>query len=334
MRKTILSIFFLLACFSLYAQTFREARVYIPPVTGAGSLSENTFFYRLITYEVTLQYHSVVRSQAGSDYILRGSIDTYAGFLSRNPADKLSANAVPVPPSQGAGAQGGSYVFNLELADSKTGEITGEQYLIYSSIDTSVNSLVSVMIYNLFSCVPDQMEANDWRNNWFFLEASVLWSPRLYISQMQSFNWLNIGLGLAAEYQFLNFMSLGVGANFTQDWLIVSSPGTLEYRDLILEVPLSLKLVFKPGDHLMLELYGAFSVNLSMMQTTTVSPFSWSAGFQFGVKAGPGILIIDPRFTMDLYPSALDDILLYNRYIMQIGFGYKFGLAPKGYRDY
>jgi len=330
MRKIILPFFFLLVCFSLNAQTFRESRIYVPPIAGAGTQSENTFFYRLLTYEVTLQYQSIVRNQAGSDYILLGSVDTYAGFLSRNPADKLAANAVPVPPPQGRQAE--SHVFNLQLIDSKTGEIIGEQHLIYTEIDTSINGLVSIIVYNLLSCIPDQVETNDWRSNWLYLGASVLWSPRLYISNYQSVNWLNVGLGISAEYHFLNFMSLGLGANFTQDWLVVTVGR--EYRDLILEVPLSLRFVFKPTDHLMLELYGAFSVNLSMMQVTKVSPFSLSAGFQFGVKAGPGIFTVDPRFSMDLYPSALGNILTYNRYIVHIGIGYKFGLIPKSYRDY
>ena len=334
MRKTILSILLLFICFSLYAQTYREANIYVPPITGAGSLSENTFFYRLLAYEVTLQYHSVVRNQTGSDYTLLGFIDTYIGFFSSKIEKQPMSDNMEPPVLIDIQGNENSFVFNLQLLDSKTGEIFGEQYIIYDEIDSSVNALVSAMIYNLFSCLPVQIEANDWRNNWLFLDASILWSPRLYISQHQSINWMNIGLGLSAEYHFLDFLSIGLGLNFTQDWLVIDYSGLQEFRDLIMEIPLSIKYVFKPADHFMLEPYLSFSANISMMQVTRVSPFSWSAGFQFGVKAGPGIVTIDPRFTMDIFPSELRNLLRYNRYIMQIGFGYKIGLLPKNVRDY
>ena len=310
MKKIISAFIFLLICFSLNAQTIRDMKIYVPPVLGEGRAGDSNFFYQQLTYEVIYQQHSLVRASAGSDFTLRGAIAPEPVNGSRN------------------------YSFYLELLKSSTNEVIASQHVVYYLIDTSVVSLLSSMAYNMLSSLPTVFGTDDWRENHLFLDAGLLWAPRLYFAaENQSINWMNIGLGFSGEYHFNRLMAAGIGLQFSQDWIVISQVNSIEHRDLLLDIPLLFKFVFKPGD-LMLEPYTGLSLNLSLMQITQPSLLSWLVGMQLGVKAGPGSLVIDPRFAMDLYSSSVPS-LEYNRYTIQVGIGYKFGFLPKtSARDY
>jgi len=230
----------------------------------------------------------------------------------------------------------GDYVFTLELVNSKSSRVIAIQYLIYNNVDPAVADLVSIMVYNMLSNIPDIEEDLDPRENWLFASISALWTPRVYIGQQEAVAWVNFGLGATLEYHFLDFMSIGLGVQFAQDWVVVSKTPGDEYRDLVLEIPLSLGFVFKPQQFLM-EAYGGAALNISTFGTTMPSTFSWFVGFQFGANAGPGMIIIDPRFSMDFTRSNIPQRgEYYNRFIIQIAVGYKFGFLPKypRLRDY
>jgi len=60
------------------------------------------------------------------------------------------------------------------------------------------------------------------------------------------------------------------------------------------------------------------------------------AGFQYGIKLGPGVLFIDPRFSIDMGKSSLNvdpaygiNELSFQRYIIHLGIGYKLGFFTK-----
>jgi hypothetical protein len=61
--------------------------------------------------------------------------------------------------------------------------------------------------------------------------------------------------------------------------------------------------------------------------------FSWLAGIQYGVKAGPGALFIDARFAMDIGESAVEEppgqYMAFQRYIIHLGLGYKYGISRR-----
>ena len=319
----------------LFSQDFREAKIYIPPVSGIGTLEERTYFYKQLTYEVVTQYHAIVRMKMGSDYILKGRIEPFACLH-----DPFIA--CPLHPRWEQDGDNGEilqYIFYLDLISSKTDEIIGGQYIIYKNIDSTIDGMISVLVYNMLSGIPDIALGEDKRNKLLFLDALLLWSPRIYKAETESVYWLNFGLNVSAEIQFLKFMSFSVGFQFSQDWIYVSEVKKEEFRDFIIDVPISLRFVFKPGDYILLSPYGGMSYNFSLMKTTEPSAYSWFAGFQFGVKAGPGFIIIDPRFTMDYYESKLapvtNETLEYHRYMIQIGVGYKFGfISKKKKKDY
>jgi hypothetical protein len=377
--------FFFLTGFSLFAQNFREARIFVQPVDGSGAAGDYVFFYKQLTYEVVLQYYSLVRTRRLSDFVLRGSIAPYTGeeqFLKDDPLggyreeDTDFANTGPVPQrpiprirntygrreffswetnggvyffdtsdqdnysgepkdepvhvendeaAEDSGVQ--EYVFTLELANSMTGDVISKQYLIYRSTDAAVGELVSVMVYNMLINIPDIEADVDIRDNWLYAEVNALWTPRIYSGQGQSIYLVNFGVGLSAEYHFFDFMSVSLGLQIVPEWVY-------DHRDLLLEAPASLRFVFKPLEYV-LEPYGGVSLNLSLMGTTKPSLFSWFAGVQFGLKAGPGMITVDPRFSMDFTRSSVSEGG-YNRYMIQLSIGYKFGFFPKraGLRDY
>ena len=303
MKKIILTVIFLFIYISLNAQTVRDMKIYVPPVSGEGRPGDSYFFYQHLTYEVIYQQYSLIRSQNGSDFILRGEIAPEPVNGSRN------------------------NIFHLELLKSGTNEVIAKQHVVYYLLDASVVSMLSAMAYNMLSHLPNVWGSDDWRDNRLFLDAGLMWAPRLYFAESQSINWMNIGLGFSGEYHFNNIIAAGIGLQFSQDWILVSQINELEYRDLILDIPFLFKFVLKPGD-LMLEPYTGLSLNLSLMQITQPSFLSWLVGMQLGVKAGPGSIVIDPRFSLDLYTSSIPS-LEYNRYTIQVGIGYKFGFMPK-----
>ena len=301
-KKLFLLLLFLAGA-SLFAQTLREIKIYIPPVLGEGNHGDGIFFYNQLTYEVIFQHHLISRLQQGSDYTLRGIISQEAA----------------------------GHLFQLIMMNSATDEVVAQQDISYSRVDRTVESFLSTIVFNMLSGMPNVEETDVWNNKWIFLSACVLWTPRLYQSHYDSISWHNIGLGFEAEVYFLKFMSFSAGVQFSQDWIVISaSPENMEFRDLILEIPIAVKFVFRPFGHFMLEPYGGVSLNISLMEATAPSLLSWFAGFQFGVRAGPGAFIIDPRFCMDFFNSFVDqNNYEYKRNTIQIGMGYKFGFFSK-----
>ena len=367
MKKLIFVVFLAVLSLPVYTQVIREARVYVPPVAGHGRLADKAFFYRQLTSEVVFQYYALVRSQRVCDYILRAvivpsgmedaaeleeikspvpenplppvsnkrgvkeyfswEVKNNVYFYDASGEDNFDPNAVDTQDEPFVITDGQEFSLKLELINNVTGEILGKQQLVFTTVDASVGDLLSIQVYNMLAGIPDIEETNDWRDNWIFIEASFLWAPRIYTQNYQSINWQNFGLRAAFEFHFTNFMSLGIGTQFVQDWVVTS---TGEHRDLILEIPFALKAVFKPASHFVMEPYGGIALNFSLMNATIPSVASWFAGFQFGVKAGPGMIVIDPRFSMDFEKSGLvGKSILYQRDSMQIGVGYKMGFLLK-----
>ena len=149
---------------------------------------------------------------------------------------------------------------------------------------------------------------------------------------MPSFNLRNIGAGFYPEIQFLDSVSLETGLGLTPEWIRVTEDD--DFRDLMLEVPLLLKIVLRPGDHFMLEPYSGVSLNFSLFGLTKPAQLSWVVGYQHGVKAGQGAFLFDFRFIMDLANSSLVKYpdIYYRKYSVSFGVGYKYGIIQKGNR--
>jgi hypothetical protein len=332
----------------LFAQKYRDAKIYIPPVIGVGRVGDNTYFYKQITSEVVTQYHTMVRTLRGSDYVLRSEIEPYTGvskislineeklpdasafirirgrmeFFAVDGQDDVYFRRVgdePKAPNASENEEDAAneavnivpsqeFLFYIELLDSKTGKILAQQEIIYLSIDESVNQMLSIIVYNMLAGLPDIVEYSDWRDKWFYAGASLFWSPRIYQYEYESINYANIGGGISLEAHFLPFMSAGFGLEITQDWVIIREDGHSEFFDTIFEIPLYIKFVFKPLEQYLIEPYGGITYNFSMMNVAIPFVLSYHFGVQFGFQAGPGMITFNPRFTRDMDLSTIVEI--------------------------
>jgi len=322
MKYVFLAVIFF-TCFSIYSQTFREVKIYVPPVEGSGRTeADNSFFFRQIAYEVISRQNTLVRVRNTSDFILNGKILSVNEILSSEELSNLYSNLLVSGSIM-------EYIFLLELFNTTSNEIIGRQSIIYNSTDESAAELVSIMVFNMLSVIPEIEVENNWYNNRLYIELKALWAPRIYTSEYQSIHWFNFGIGITAEYHFSDFLSLDTGVQFTQDWVVISAAAGNEERDLILEVPLALKLVIKPVNFAAISPYAGIFYNYSVMNKTRPSDFSAFAGLEVSLRAGPGMITINPRFSFDLSISTIPGRIEYTRYMMQIGIGYKIGFFPK-----
>jgi hypothetical protein len=326
MRKTVWVLALLLCCwFSLSAQSRNAVSIFIPVVTGTGgSQGDNSFFFRQLITEVSKQGFTMAKTQNNADYSLAGTLSPQVG--------------------QSREIQ---YVFHLALRDNKTGQVTVEQDLIYRNADDT-NQLFPVLVSNLLHTIPRNSGntgytgssssagiSDEWRNKRLYFGLAVFWTPRVYIgsdSGNSSTYYGNVRGAFSTELQFANFMSLETGAELTADWIVTDGKPD-GYQNTIIEIPFMLKFVIKPGVYFMLEPYGGAQYNLPIYDTTKPAMFSWLAGIQYGVKAGPGALFIDARFAMDIGESAVEEppgqYMAFQRYIIHLGLGYKYGVSRK-----
>jgi hypothetical protein len=228
-----------------------------------------------------------------------------------------------------------------------TDETMVELELLYETVDEIVGlfpDVVSILVFgipegagekdDLDSIVPEDTGRKDeWRNKWLYLGASAVWTPRIYVGKDNSSTYLgSFGAGLSAELHFLNFMSFETGVKLASDWVATSQNAAGYYQDLLLEIPLLIKFVLKPGTYFMIEPYVGAQLNIPFFNITRPPLISLLAGLQYGVEAGPGALFIDGRFAMDFGYSTVGDPgrnAFYHRYIIHLGLGYKFGLFQK-----
>jgi len=298
--------------FSLSAQS-NNASVYVMPVTGIGSKpGDNEFFYNRLSSEVTYQNFNLTKTLKDAEFCLIGTLFPYS-----DDADKPSLK---------------QFIFHLMLLDNKTNENRAEGELVYEAPE-DINNLFPVLVHTLLYTIPENKGRDNWRNKILYAGGSFFWTPRVYTAETSSTNFANFGGGIFAEYHFLDFLSVGTGFELTTDLIKVNTRSRDSYLNVLLEIPVLVKYVFKPGDYFILEPYTGFHFNIPFIKTTTPSPASWLIGLHYGVKAGPGVVFIDPRFSIDLGKSEIHSSgasgLSFQRYIIHFGIGYKLGFFTR-----
>jgi hypothetical protein len=129
-------------------------------------------------------------------------------------------------------------------------------------------------------------------------------------------------------------LSLGAGFEYASDLIRVSPNAGENYGNMLLEIPVFVKFVFKPGGYVIVEPYTGIQFNIPFDKTILPPLMSWLIGLHYGVKTGPGILFIDPRITFDIGKSGMDPDspfkdISFQRNIIHLGIGYKFGFFTK-----
>jgi len=381
MRKFTLFMMFSLVCFSLFGQATREPKIFIAPIEGYGRDADSDYLFKRLTYEVILQYHTVVKVMYESDFVFKGTIefaDEMSGeslgeqvivktdtnnpvpnnptpsisndfgrreffsmvngdalyFFDSSGTDNTAKVAVKGTASSDTDDNGKDkkYSFRVNLTDNNTGVIISKQNFIFVTADSSVDKLISTAVTNLLADMPavPSVKPDDVRDRWMYVETSALWTPKFYYDGYGDTDSLSFGIRLGLELQFLSFMSLGVGAQITNEQVVTEAN---TYADFILETPILLKGVFKLNRFFTLEPYGGASWNYALLNTIQPSMFSWIAGVQFGIKEKneTGLFVFDARLSMDLSNSAiLSEGIIYKHFSVQLGIGYKFGFFQKG----
>ena len=308
MKKYIVCMLLLCASFSLYAQT-NNAAVYVPPVTGTGSRpSDNEFFYNQLIAEVTYQHFKLAKEKKDAEFSLAGAIALH-----------------PLNDQE--------YVLHLALLDNKTNKSKADGELVYEDPE-DIKAMFPSLVYTLLFTIPQEVGKDNWRNRWLFAGAKVSWTPRIYESESVVTHLASIGGGIFTEYHFLNFLSVETGFEIASDMIKVVAKDKKSYSNVLLEIPVLIKFVLKPGDYFVLEPYAGVHFNLPFDKTTVPPAISWLVGFQYGVKAGPGVVFIDPRFSMDIGETGMEADssvkgLKFQRYILHLGIGYKLGFFTK-----
>ena len=325
--------FLLLWCsICLFAQSRSHQRisVFVPPVTGTGiGPEDNEFFLTQLNAELLGWDYNVTGSRSQADYVMNGKIA---------PNDDPELFALL-----------NNYSFRLELYDNKAGASMVEFGMMYDSL-YGLEILITALLYTLLNVIPEPPEVpevvrfteddagqNAWRNKWLYLGGSAFWTPRVYVGNERAIHVASPGAGISGELQFLNFLSFETGVELASDIVAVSSFPKDHYQNLMLEIPVLLKLVFKPKrslSHFLIEPYGGIYWNIQLLNKTRPPLFSWLAGLQYGVKVGQGVVFVDPRFAMDIGKSSIMEdspvnAPLYQRYIIHIGVGYKHGFLQK-----
>jgi hypothetical protein len=308
MKKYIVLILLLCAVFSLYAQT-NSAAVFVPPVTGIGSKpQDNELFFKQLVFEVTYQKFKLAKDKKDAEFSL-------VATLSEQTDDP------------------GHYILKLAIVDNKTNTSRSDGSLVYEAPE-DIKDLFPSLVYTLLYTIPSDSGKDNWRNKWLFAGVSAIWSPRIYSSESLLTHLTGFGGGVFTEYHLMDFLSVETGFEIATDMIKVISKDEESYTNILLEIPVMLKFVIKPGDHFILQPYAGVQVNVPFDKTTVPPAISWLAGFQYGVKAGPGVLFIDPRFSMDIGESNMDadhsvKDLTFQRYTLHLGIGYKLGFFTK-----
>jgi hypothetical protein len=319
MKRSILILLFCSVCFlqavsSAPAQSVsaQSAVFHVPPIIGSGiSQDDNTFIFNLISDEILLRDFSLFENPDKSDFILAGSLSPYEDqnwYYDQ------------------------TFVLKLTLIDNKTSVLMIEQDIVYSSLEDLHGIFPSIM-QSIFALIPapinEESEARP--TELLYVGANAFWSPRNYSGTYESLYLINFGGGLEAEYHVLKYLSVGIGAEISSDWIALSA--NEHHQAAVLGIPLLVKgfFVSQSADYV-LQPYAGIQLNISFNEVIKPSLFSGIVGFQYGVRFGPGIFYIDPRVSFDFSESIirLDKEYFFRRHIIDIGISYKIGFFSRG----
>jgi len=345
MKKCGLFLLLLIVVFPLCAQTDQNILVYVPPVSGTGSTTQdNGIFQNLITRElISWGGITLVETPEEADYSIIGTLRSPSRALYSLQLILVARNSVNLfdqTMRYGTMEEANAYIPSIMF------DIIFHAFANKADEDESFTQVEILPVIPAKPKVEHETEPGSdeiWKNRPWYFSAGIFWAPRLYSSDsMVSFNFANISLGLYAEYcftnisnqklDFLKFFSIGTGMEFVPDWIIATKKNGDEYRNVILQIPLLFNYVLKPGDIYMHKPYLGLLFNIPLLPYTTVPLISLKTGFQYGVKIGPGIGFADFSFSFDIGKSGLEkhnqnEKREYNRYMLYLGLGYKYGVG-------
>jgi len=307
-----------------FAQTREDVRIYIPPV--AANAEQARFFHENFTMEISAAGYTITESEKEADYSMR--ITVMPNMIVYTDGTQELA-----PPDEH------QYILRISLVRNSDNVVVLSLFHYFTNMEEMYEYNL-YLIYQAMANVPmtkttsEATEAkmagsDNWNNKRWYFGGSVFFTPRLYRGSDMSGYFFGAGIGLFAELILFKYLCLGTGAELTPDRIAASPRFGDEYWNAVLQIPLRLQAVIRPG-RFMLEPYLGIAFNFPLLPYTIPPLFSAQAGFQSGITAGPGIFFADIRFAMDIGKSGIDqtrpqDTRQYNRYMVYLGLGYKFG---------
>lgn len=179
--------------------------------------------------------------------------------------------------------------------------------------------------------VPVEAVNTGWQRKWLYLRASIDYPITFYILQGSSVLPLDNrftampGATIGLEIHPLNFLSLEL--NFQ-----ASMGDKNDFSDMNLGAGAELKFPIKTKTFIV-EPYGAFLYHLSNPDIYEEFPqFAVGGGFQLAVRGGnSGAFFIDIKYMFSIGEAKMGTppLIDYNRHVIGLGIGYKFGFLNK-----
>ncbi|MDR0312410.1 MAG: hypothetical protein LBI14_02310 [Treponema sp.] len=320
---------------SLVAAEVQNISLYIEG--SADSAEHLEFFTNHFTIEATVKGYVITRDRASAQNTLR--FDVLPNIILYDDGTEEQA-----PSSEG------QFIIRIEIRRN-----SDDAQLV--SFDFPFTDLETMNEYtqNLFTRavvsipLPEEIIIDTWRNKWIYIRASLEFPITFYVLKGPSVAHDLVTPGITdmldnktmampaatigVEVQFLNFMSIEPKFQIAMENL-----GNTQYFSMAagLEIKFPLKFI----RHVMLEPYIAGSYPLFVSPTFLQFPlFGVGGGVQLGIKMGSsGILFLDINymyFFRDaetknyLGPTWSPSVIPYQRSVIGIGIGYKFGFIDR-----
>jgi hypothetical protein len=328
-KKYLLTVVLFFSTLVIFGQSRDDVAVFLAPVTG-GTAEQQAFFIENFKLELIGANYTVADDQKSADYSINLNITQEVEDGEDGVAEEILN------------------ILNLSLVDNKDSHEVLQFSWAFASLEDMYEWNLH-LIYQAMANIPltklTVVPDNDhWRNKWIYaagyggldLNFGFYDSGTNVSFQNRDYTFYFGPLfGLGIELQFLNFMSAELG--------VFGSPYEIdaEHTAVMFGMPLLVKFPLKPSRHFMLEPYAGIHFNTSAHASIVPPLVSWTAGFQYGIKAGErGAVILDIRLVGDIgatklnppakapsapgtasaksYPST-------ERFLLQILVGYKVG---------
>ncbi|GHV56447.1 hypothetical protein AGMMS49579_21030 [Spirochaetia bacterium] len=344
-------ILLLLVSTILYSQNREGISFFVRPVSG-GTAKEHEFFHNNFEMEIRGARYKVVDTEDEADFAF--SLVCKKGIPANKIRNTLEMTIIDLRDGHEIVTYGQGYnditemydwilfmiyqgMANLPIVEKNDRGLVEIRREIYV-IDNSEGLLNSEELL-----AQQAWEDQRWRNKWIYLTGYGSTGfdygfSKTHNDKDLANTWYipNVfGAGITGEFQFLNWMSVEVGAEIK-----ISKVDYDPY--FVIDFPLTLKFPLKPAHHFMISPYlGAqynmiFDEKFKMIEKNDyIAPINFLVGAQFAVKAwSRGGFFLDIRYNMSFLNEIepINEVEVFNKPMpyyyknsIEIGFGYKFG---------
>jgi len=350
MKKALFFTFFIFLAFSAFTQTIPNNFLFIEGI--AENEDQKEFFLTNFAIEAVTFGYTLTKTRQEAAYTFRFSVVP----------NTVTIDGVqrPAPPDDN------QYVLRIYLVDNKENMVVLRFDFFFTHL-IEMYEYTQIIFMRAAVYIPPvergggtqvvKVETDSgWQNKWFYLRASLNYpivfhalQPKGLIGGQAVYEGLyenpgelipldhkiqpQPGLTVGLEIQFLNFMSLE--ANFQ-----ISLGDTSTYNYFNAAAGAELKFPIKTSS-LIIEPYlaGSYLFNPSPLFTEFPS-ISAGAGIQFAAKGGKsGAFFVDVSYMHSFSDAVMKnpydqitpnpDVIHYNRFVIGIGIGYKFGFLDR-----